>query len=468
TLPASVQACHDLFADNDQSIQENHSRDAQNYRVPNHPYLRTNRFLAAFSHRLDDQATRNAWIERMLALDRADREIELKNAGLPAPSGLARCYQDLAKNIGFSDDLFDAIVQNTAVPPSYNPMKRWLGAYPISSRFIRRQVVKLQSRENEAIDRFSAFADGANYRVYGKQKRLPVAKVPAPLPTDRLGIPMPSDQDLTRLFERHLPMIAVEQISEADQIGSLSATGSGLAVEVQHPSYYTLVSYTHFHGRVLLQLNYVWWFPKRGRASQIDIYAGKLDGLTWRVTLDTDLSVLAYDVMHNCGCYHMFFPSPRLVTNADNEEASEPLWLPPIQWPHSAPTIFLKGRSHYLAGVINAPNLKISNEVTLRPYDALRSLAVGARYRSAFGEGGLIKASRRLERFLLWPSGIASPGAMRQWGHHATAFVGQRHFDDPFLLARYFSLLPNKSSEKLGSSEASFFASASSSSSASR
>jgi hypothetical protein len=36
--------------------------------------------------------------------------------------------------------------------------------------------------------------------------------------------------------------------------------------------------------------------------------------------------------------------------------------------------------------------------------------------------------------------GIASAGQMRQWGRHATAFVGRRHFDDPYLLDRYFTL----------------------------
>jgi hypothetical protein len=34
--------------------------------------------------------------------------------------------------------------------------------------------------------------------------------------------------------------------------------------------------------------------------------------------------------------------------------------------------------------------------------------------------------------------GIASPGAMRQWGTHATAFVGRRHFDAPDLIAKTF------------------------------
>jgi hypothetical protein len=34
--------------------------------------------------------------------------------------------------------------------------------------------------------------------------------------------------------------------------------------------------------------------------------------------------------------------------------------------------------------------------------------------------------------------GVASAGAMRQWGTHATAFVGRRHFDDPYLLESAF------------------------------
>jgi hypothetical protein len=39
---------------------------------------------------------------------------------------------------------------------------------------------------------------------------------------------------------------------------------------------------------------------------------------------------------------------------------------------------------------------------------------------------------------VLWPLGIPAPGAMRSRGHHATAFIGRRHFDDPDLIERYF------------------------------
>ena len=37
---------------------------------------------------------------------------------------------------------------------------------------------------------------------------------------------------------------------------------------------------------------------------------------------------------------------------------------------------------------------------------------------------------------------------MRQWGKHATAFVGERHFDDADLLERRFVLLDERTEEK--------------------
>jgi hypothetical protein len=76
----------------------------------------------------------------------------------------------------------------------------------------------------------------------------------------------------------------------------------------------------------------------------------------------------------------------------------------------------------------------------MRDYDELRSLPRPVGRRSVFGEDGLIAGTERTERFLFWPMGIESAGAMRQWGRHATAFVGRRHFDDADLLERRFEL----------------------------
>ncbi|MNN73055.1 hypothetical protein D3C81_1891420 [compost metagenome] len=74
--------------------------------------------------------------------------------------------------------------------------------------------------------------------------------------------------------------------------------------------------------------------------------------------------------------------------------------------------------------------------------DELRQLPHPQGQHSLYDRRGLVPGTQRLERWLLWPSGVVSPGAMRQWGRHASAFVGQAHFDDPDLLGRYFSLPP--------------------------
>ena len=98
-------------------------------------------------------------------------------------------------------------------------------------------------------------------------------------------------------------------------------------------------------------------------------------------------------------------------------------------------------RTHYVERVTLARDGGESARYALRPYDELRSLprAEGGRA-SAFGPDGLIAGSERAERWLFWPMGIDSAGAMRQWGRHATAFVGRRHFDDADLLEKRFVL----------------------------
>ncbi|OHC28763.1 MAG: hypothetical protein A2Y50_05450 [Pseudomonadales bacterium RIFCSPLOWO2_12_59_9] len=72
-----------------------------------------------------------------------------------------------------------------------------------------------------------------------------------------------------------------------------------------------------------------------------------------------------------------------------------------------------------------------------RPLNTLRQLAHPQGRHSLYDGEGLVSGTERLERWLLWPSGVVSPGAMRQWGQHATAFVGRAQFDDPGLLERY-------------------------------
>jgi hypothetical protein len=98
-------------------------------------------------------------------------------------------------------------------------------------------------------------------------------------------------------------------------------------------------------------------------------------------------------------------------------------------------------RTHYIERVSVVRGADSLVRYAFQPYDELRSLArLDGRRSSAFGPDGLIAGSERPERFLFWPMGIPSAGAMRQWGRHATAFIGRRHFDDADLIEKRFTL----------------------------
>jgi hypothetical protein len=106
----------------------------------------------------------------------------------------------------------------------------------------------------------------------------------------------------------------------------------------------------------------------------------------------------------------------------------------------------VEATSHYLSGLAAAdvldpglPEVRYRLLIPAVPDAPLRALpTAGGGSRSLFGPDGLVPGTERLERLMLWPMGVRSPGQMRQWGHHATAFVGERQFDDPQLFDRAF------------------------------
>jgi hypothetical protein len=201
-------------------------------------------------------------------------------------------------------------------------------------------------------------------------------------------------------------------------------------------------AWTRYEDRVLLQLVYTLWFPERPPQSEGDPLAGKLDGITWRVTLAPDGEPLVYDAIHPCGCYHQFFPTPR-ATERPGPGGMEEWMFSPQSLPRIAdgerPLVRIATGTHHIerVGVVHGTDSLVRYE--LRPYGELRSLIRYAGGRaSVFGEDGLVPGTERAERLVFWPMGIASAGAMRQWGRQATAFVGRRHFDDADLFEKRF------------------------------
>jgi hypothetical protein len=215
-------------------------------------------------------------------------------------------------------------------------------------------------------------------------------------------------------------------------------------VNAAEPVVYFQLAHARYGEQVLLQLVYTIWFAERPARSATDLLSGRLDALVWRVTLAPDGEPLIHDSMHGCGCYHEFFPTPRArprpAPDALEEWAFIPQSLPRFGEGERA-LLHIASGTHYLERVSLVRGTDSLTRYVMRGYDELRSLNdFSGGQRSAFGPDGLIAGTERRERFVFWPMGIASPGAMRQWGRHATAFVGRRHFDDADLIERRFEI----------------------------
>jgi hypothetical protein len=266
-----------------------------------------------------------------------------------------------------------------------------------------------------------------------------------------LNIPELSAEDKAHLLANFAPIWQVDTVSDDDRIGSprwISSQESA-DIDITQPIVYSYLSHTWFQEEILLQLNYVIWFPARPFTSKFDILGGHLDGLTWRVTLSNEGKPLVYDSIHNCGCYHVFYSDSQLCIRPPDGVLEEPTFVP-----QSAPELTSNQRlalrvahtTHFLDRVStesSVPNQVVS--YILQDYQTLASLPLpNGQKRSLFQANGIVSGTPRGERWILWPMGIPNPGEMRQRGHHATAFFGRRHFDDSHIMQRAFEFCPSE------------------------
>jgi hypothetical protein len=468
---AHIGACTDFFTDLDQQVDAAGVGDAEQARIAGFPYLRVDRFLSSMRTRPMDNVEFEAWVDRLQALDLQARVKELGNLPQPYPSWgtgdikrqLLRCATLLRKK-DMADEVRRKKLRTAAdVKPDYQTIKRVLGLYPISSQFV---LMGVRSLHEEVAQRFATPLE--ELPVHGRLmtyapplkgevlNKVQIANIIHKGSRNPLGIPELDARDRERLFAAFAPVWEIDVKSDADRFGEpFWSSDPKPQIAIESPRVYLRLSHTRFKGRIYLQLNYQIWFPGRPRQGAFDILGGHLDGLIWRVTLDENGKPLLYDTIHNCGCYHMYFPSSKLQYTGKTHVFEEPLLIPaaaPQADEGERVVLRIAHSTHYLEAV--SVRLPISTGITYRPedYHTLRSLPLRqGGNRSLFGPDGLVPDTQRGERWVLWPMGIPEPGAMRQWGHHATAFVGRRHFDDPDLLERYFRLIP-ESGGKVSSS----------------
>lgn len=465
---SGVARCVDQFAALDDAVGKAGVGDAEYARIKGFPYFRVDRFLASYDFGAFTPAARTAWVDRLVARDRDARAVE--NANLPQAvrstlesrfgasldQMVAECGDLLRRVDHVSPDAHKALPPRARVGDHYSGLKRVAGFYPLTALAVNFGFDRWKKKNLAPFAAPPEALESAGELVHygpGRAKTLLPKDAQALIASSRsnpLAIPEPAGDAADALIAAFAPVWQIDTASNDDRIGAPHWRGGRPAVDTAKPVTFTRFSHARYGGAVLLQINYMIWFPARPKQGGFDMLGGRLDGLIWRVTIGPDGKPLIYDAVHNCGCYHLFFPTARLALKPGKDGG---LYDEGIAVAATAPRLPTGGRivlrlasvSHYLRRV-DIWSGTADHDYMLRDYHVLRSLPSEGGYegsrRSLFKKSGVVKGTHRGERLWLWPMGIANPGAMRQWGTHATAFVGRRHFDDPFLIEDSFTERP--------------------------
>ncbi|MCW8328810.1 hypothetical protein MD588_08305 [Photobacterium sp. SDRW27] len=450
----SLQACVDELTHFKRTVQQQGVQDAQLLWLPQYPHLAFDRFSLSLIPELNSYRARTQWINYVTRQAAIQRKVEYQN--LPDKSAVEFKNQKYCTSMltraTLNDESFWHWLQQTPpeYPSDYQNWQRVVGLYPISTLFAEPSI---HSEKKRIIGGFvEPLHDYSVVYTVSDKPELTATDMQSWFIQAReksaLEWPQLTDEQLTSLMDFHAPEFVIESVSLDDKPGEVEYRQSDQpTVNIQKPTLYVSSSYTRFHGKTLLQLNYSLWFPNRTAKSALDPYAGKFDGILVRLTLDSHGQPYILDSIHHCGCYHMVFAlDPQLRFAARNPDIEAPITLqvPPNRNANTL-NITLSNGEHMIKGVRWAESTNRIRHLAVLDYQQLRSLSIqDGGNKSLFDQQGMLTASERLERFYLWPFGVKSPGAMRQIGHHATAFIGERHFDDAFMLEALFQAPPPK------------------------
>ncbi|MFK7828284.1 MAG: hypothetical protein AB8B57_00770 [Congregibacter sp.] len=455
---ADTSLCSQRLADLEAVAKQDRVWVSEPREVAGFPAFASNRFLASYDPQILREDQRQAWFTRLLSAGNQRRELltlmvqagpldgAAENADLVS---LESCAEQALVALPDGAATWDVLSAALHVPDDYSLWRRALGLYPLSSLAAKAAIADLQLelRETYAIPARELPVQGEMHYYVPPEKASKLdSDSTAPLQRDALGVVIPDAARLTTLFERHAPVWAVDTMGDFDRPGVPFYAGSGVPhVDSSEAVVFTYASMTRFQGAPQLQLNYLLWFDGRPKESVFDSLGGPLDGLLWRVTLNEQGQVLLYDSIHACGCYQLYFPSQVLALR----DSASLLPEPPLVM-RKAPALSAGERvvlhvgpvAHYLQGLsVLEKDAELEPEQSRYAFQDYVSLyrvrAPGGR-RSLFDRNGIVRGTERSERFYLWPMGIRSPGAMRERGRHATAFVGRRHFDDADFIDQLF------------------------------
>ena len=459
------QECAEYLARLDETTVKAGVRDASSFPVPGFPNLRTNRFLEALGERALTPGQQAQWLHLMEQLDLQARSREIANlpaaalasvspglASPPTRNELLAHVQSCSSALLGQDEnraaVLAALRSAARVPDEYSALARALGFFPISSI----PVVLIGEHANVRMK--SWYAGGLENRpIQGKleffgprdQPQLSADAISKLLLASRqnpLRLPSLSEEQEHALAQSLAPIFWQDVAASYDVPGRIVHDSGRPELDPKQPTVYYYVSHAIVLDQAILQMNYVIWYAARAGKTPPWLEKGRLDGLTVRISLDTEGKPFMLDAMNNCGCYHFYVPRSGVVQGIRPTQASfsplVPQWLP-LMAAGQRLGVRVNSGWHQVERVLALGGSTRATPYELLPYASLESFrdTEGSTV-SLFDARGIVRGSERPERFVLFAMGIPSIGSMRQRGHHAIDFTNPEHFDDPYLFDKHF------------------------------
>lgn len=425
-IQAHLKTCDPLQNRLSARISEAGAGDPQFYTVDQHPYLRTNRFLASFTGSLDSPWQTSYWLAELRANAGYARDVELSQLGmsnrerLETLRDLRLCAVWLSRQANSDPDKRDDLMRAVAETPA-RPAKATEGSDRAGTsvpdaerrRQFSRPLMKLENPDAvthwipETSNKLRSIAGEVidDYRDLSKD------------PLNRIGM---TTTQWRALATHYAPRWVIETESEADTPGRPTLDGNNAAIKHSNAVVHYQITYARLRDRTLTQISYFLWMGKPERVREPD-------GVIWRVTLDADGKPMVYESLDMNGSNHFWYPIKNMTLQPDANAI-----IPQAQVPADPVEVHLRAADHLVRRVTkpNPDRNNLPQTYTLQRYEELVRLQnQDKRLQSLFGPDGRVRGAER-----------PVDDAPRYFSRISLAPRELWYFDDPALLRNTFEL----------------------------
>jgi hypothetical protein len=445
---SALKTCRARYAEIDARIDAAGVRDGTFHRVPGFPYLRTDRMLASFRDEVSSVDEIGGWLRRMREFDIEARGFELENLGLNTQERAAwrgeflNCGRGLAA-LEFDDPDNYRLLHDSSTPPdAYSAGTRARGLYPLTLPLLRARVARHEDAVRAAFAKPAAELLGPGtprrWQVQpGEDLSLIPNQVSEAYP-DELGFPGLVDSAWRAIAEVNAPELLSVETAATGRLGTPVWTGSAaapqVALDTTRPEVHYQIGFSRYGRQRLIQVNYFFWF-RRDDALPGDV---ALDSLIWRVTLDEQLKPIAYDSVRGSGRDHFWFAVGNTLPRRPHTGGDAP-FFPQERLAPAEPALLIETASGGLRGVVGPDPTVPAQRYPLVRYETLYTLPLpGGGTRNLFDADGQIPGTATQAPEWSAASGVPAPGALRHFMRLPVSYLGERHFDDAYVLESAF------------------------------